>query len=332
MRSKRKRILLMAPFAILGILLFTYIGGEITGGNVGQCSGTLNTVGQFNGMPALTNAQCGGHGITASAYGGHVNAIPAMQCALGQMGMPPDGSGSALAFDTVTICPYGSSIIGTFSCTPTSLNFGSTIVGNTSSTLTITCVNNSPTTVNFTSFSFATGTQFVTNQVVTPVCTVGTPVTSGSSCSYTIAFDPLVTGLLSDTLTISYTGPSGSPQTVTMSGTGLPAGPSGAPTEVVSAPTLQGCGVCPANTNCLCVTDDMHLYKSKLGGPYALFAGLSMNPGQQGPPGPQGPQGVQGVQGIQGKTGPQGIQGVPGKTPTTVTVTLPAVTVTGSVK
>jgi len=29
MRSKRKRILLMAPFAILGILLFTYIGGEI---------------------------------------------------------------------------------------------------------------------------------------------------------------------------------------------------------------------------------------------------------------------------------------------------------------
>ena len=29
MRSRKKRILLIAPFAILGILLFTYIGGEL---------------------------------------------------------------------------------------------------------------------------------------------------------------------------------------------------------------------------------------------------------------------------------------------------------------
>lgn len=81
------------------------IGPDVTSGNIGQCSGTLNTVGQFNGMASLTNAICGNHGITASAWGGHVNAIPAMTCALVTMGMPPDGSGGALAFDPAICYP-----------------------------------------------------------------------------------------------------------------------------------------------------------------------------------------------------------------------------------
>lgn len=78
---------------------FPAIGPDVSGGNVGQCSGTLNVVGQYNGVAALSNTQCGSHGITASAWGGHVNAIPAMACYLNTMGGPPDGSGSALSFD-----------------------------------------------------------------------------------------------------------------------------------------------------------------------------------------------------------------------------------------
>lgn len=80
---------------------FPAIGPDVSSGNMGQCSGAINVVGQFNGVPALTNAQCGNHGITASTWGGHVNAIPAMACAL-TLGMPPDGSGSAIAFDANT--------------------------------------------------------------------------------------------------------------------------------------------------------------------------------------------------------------------------------------
>lgn len=87
------------------------IGPDVSNGNVGQCSGALNVKGQFNGMAALTNAQCGNHGITPSAWGGHVNAIPAMNCFLNVMRGAPDGTGGPLAFDANTC--YGSSGSGT---------------------------------------------------------------------------------------------------------------------------------------------------------------------------------------------------------------------------
>lgn len=81
---------------------FPAVGPDVSSGNVGQCSGALNTVGQFNGTAALSNAQCGSHGFTSSSWAGHINAIPAMVCALNTMGMPPDGSGAALTFDAST--------------------------------------------------------------------------------------------------------------------------------------------------------------------------------------------------------------------------------------
>jgi hypothetical protein len=77
---------------------FPAIGPDVSNGTVGVCSGTLNTPGQFAGVPALSNAQCKGTSLT-TGLAGHVNAIPAMICALNIMGMPPDGSGPPLAFD-----------------------------------------------------------------------------------------------------------------------------------------------------------------------------------------------------------------------------------------
>lgn len=98
---------------------FPAIGPDVSGGNVGQCSGSLNTVGQFNGVAALSNTQCGNHGITSSAWGGHLNAIPAMQCYLNIMGGPPDGSGGALIFNPSTCYtasasgpPHGLTVLG----------------------------------------------------------------------------------------------------------------------------------------------------------------------------------------------------------------------------
>jgi hypothetical protein len=96
---------LLTKPAWFGSLPFPPIGPDVSGGNVGQCSGTINTPGQFSGVPATSNAQCGLTTLSA-AWGGHVNAIPAMQCFLTVMGGVPDGFGAALPFDANTC--YGS--------------------------------------------------------------------------------------------------------------------------------------------------------------------------------------------------------------------------------
>jgi hypothetical protein len=73
------------------------IGPDVTGGNVGMCSGTLNAAGQFGGLAATDSSACTGTSLEA-AWGGHVNAIPAMACYL-KLGGVPDGSGPELKFN-----------------------------------------------------------------------------------------------------------------------------------------------------------------------------------------------------------------------------------------
>jgi hypothetical protein len=68
------------------------IGPDISGGTIIQCAGTLNTVGKYNGAPALNAGQCAGSG-SGTGWAGLVNPNPAMQCALSVMAIPPDGSG-----------------------------------------------------------------------------------------------------------------------------------------------------------------------------------------------------------------------------------------------
>lgn len=92
-----------------GAIAWPPIGPDVSSGNLGLCSGTLNVPGQFNGVPSLSNLICGSHGFTASAWGGHANAIPAMACALNVMGMPPDGTGPVLAF-SAKLCYSGSTL------------------------------------------------------------------------------------------------------------------------------------------------------------------------------------------------------------------------------
>src|SRR3984893_8168954 len=90
-----------------GSIPWPSIGPDVTNGNVGQCAGTLNTAGKFNGLAATNASQCAGSGLN-TAWGGHVNANPAMACYLNVLGGNPDGTGSALAFDART-CYGGSS-------------------------------------------------------------------------------------------------------------------------------------------------------------------------------------------------------------------------------
>ncbi len=84
---------------------FPAIGPDVSSGNLGQCSGTLNVAGQFNGLLSLSNAQCGGHGFTPNTLGGHANSTPAMDCFLNIMGGPLDGTGAALTFNASACFP-----------------------------------------------------------------------------------------------------------------------------------------------------------------------------------------------------------------------------------
>ncbi len=83
------------------------IGPDVSTGTVGECTGALNTPGHFSGLPATNSSQCKGTSL-ATGWAGHVNAIPAMNCALNVMGMPPDGTGGPFPFNAAS-CYSGSS-------------------------------------------------------------------------------------------------------------------------------------------------------------------------------------------------------------------------------
>ncbi len=76
---------------------FPAIGPDVASGNVGMVAGTINTTGQYSGTPGLVGVTYGSN-TAGTAWGGHVNAIPAMYCYLHTMGGTPDGSGNALTF------------------------------------------------------------------------------------------------------------------------------------------------------------------------------------------------------------------------------------------
>lgn len=104
------------------------VGPDVSGGNLGQCNGTLDTPGKYNGLLVTNSAQCVGSPLNAGWAGGHANAIPAMNCFLNVMGGPPDGVGGLLAFNP-TAC-YGSAPptqVATPSFSPIGGNYGSAV-------------------------------------------------------------------------------------------------------------------------------------------------------------------------------------------------------------
>jgi len=75
-----------------GNIPFPAIGPDVSGGNLGICSG-----GTYSGNYATAGVQCTG-GSLITSFAGHANANPAMNCFLNVMGGTPDGSGSVLNF------------------------------------------------------------------------------------------------------------------------------------------------------------------------------------------------------------------------------------------
>jgi hypothetical protein len=72
---------------------FPIIGPDVTSGNIGVCSG-----GTYAGSLATSAGQCTG-GTLSAGWASHAISNPAMDCFLGTMGGPPNGSGSVLSFN-----------------------------------------------------------------------------------------------------------------------------------------------------------------------------------------------------------------------------------------
>ena len=119
-------------------------------------------------------------------------------------------------------------LIGGVTLTPTSENFGSINVGSSSSPVTFTVTNNSTSTATSISPIVTGGNSgdfSVVNTGVGSCAAASGSLTVGSSCTFTVAFIPLVTGPLSTTLSVTYSGGDGdSPQTAALSGMGTPGG------------------------------------------------------------------------------------------------------------
>ena len=128
-----------------GSLAFPAAGPDVTGGNIGQCNGTLNVAGHYAGVAAASSGQCTGTTLV-SGWGGHINATPALDCYLNTLHGPPDGTGSLLPFDgancytstpavTLTVTKTGT---GTGNITGTNCTTGSYTNGTSIGTCTAT--------------------------------------------------------------------------------------------------------------------------------------------------------------------------------------------------
>ncbi|HEY6273059.1 MAG TPA: choice-of-anchor D domain-containing protein [Terriglobales bacterium] len=103
----------------------------------------------------------------------------------------------------------------TVTLTPASLAFGNQTVNTTSAAETITLTNGTSSAVTITSIA-ASGSFAETN-------TCGTSVAAGGTCTISVTFTPTATGAASGTVTVTDSA-SNSPQTASLSGTGVAAG------------------------------------------------------------------------------------------------------------
>jgi len=117
------------------------------------------------------------------------------------------------------------------SLAPTSLTFASQIVGTTSGAQTVTLTNTGSGTLTITSI-VASGDFAQTN-------TCGTSVAAGANCTISVTFTPTATGARTGTVTITDNA-SNSPQTISLSGTGVTPVVSLLPTSLTFANQIVG--------------------------------------------------------------------------------------------
>src|SRR6266403_1978684 len=134
-------------------------------------------------------------------------------------------------------------LIPTLTVMPTSLNFGTVVIPNTSAAMTVTLTNNTSAAIPFTSAVVNGSTAAAnTDYTVTNSCSGSIPFGTTNTCTVSVTFKPTVVG--SETATLQLTdSASTSPQNIALTGTGANPAPA-----VGLAPTSLTFGNQPLNT------------------------------------------------------------------------------------
>jgi hypothetical protein len=171
--------------------------------------------------------------------GGQPGLAPGNNCVIGVRFNPQSVgalTGTLTVTDDSTTSPHAVSLTGTgtsppnpvASISPMTVSFGSLKLGTTSAGSTVTLTNTGNATLNITSIA-VTGTN---SGDFSQTNNCASTLTAGNSCQVTVRFSPTVAG--SRAASLSFTdNASGSPQTVTLSGTGV------APTVTVSPSSIN---------------------------------------------------------------------------------------------
>ena len=136
---------------------------------------------------------------------------------------------------TLTVAAGGPAV----SLSPTGLTFQAQLVGTTSSSQSVTLTNTGNGTLTFTAIAVSGPYAIATSGTT---CSTSSPVAAAGTCAVAVTFTPTAAGTASGSLSFSDNAP-GSPQTITLSGTGQDFSfgpPSGSSTSVTITPGQPG--------------------------------------------------------------------------------------------
>jgi hypothetical protein len=186
------------------------IGPDVTGGNLGQCAS--NSTYPY-AQCIIGNANACGTGFACGSAGVNLQVIsnPAMDC-YASLGGLPSGDGPVLTNFDANVCYAASPGNPAVSLNPGSVVFASQLKGSTSSAQSVVLLNSGTATLNFTSITASADFGQSNN--------CGGSLGAGLSCTLNVTFTPSSVGMESGSVTIADDA-SGSPHTVTLSGTGV---------------------------------------------------------------------------------------------------------------
>jgi subtilase family serine protease len=207
---------------------------------------TGTTAVSFTATTTVTGVNASSFAKTASTC---PNPLPAGASCTNTISFTPTMAGSLSAVvtytdtaagspQTVALSGTGAASGPTLSFSPGVVTFASTPVGSTATQM-ITVKNTGTTAVSFTATTTVTGVNASSFAKTGSTCM--NPLPAGASCTNTISFTPTTTGSLTAVVTYSDSA-AGSPQTVSLSGTGVASGPtlSFNPSAVTFASTAVG--------------------------------------------------------------------------------------------
>jgi len=192
---------------------FPVMGPDVTSGNLGVCTGTINTVGQFAGVATTSSSQCTGTTL-ATGWAGHANANPALNCYLNVLGGAPDGSGSVITNFNAASCYGGGPTAPIATFTPSTVAFGLIPFGLTGNPITVTLQNTGTANLVVTSVTPSSAVFTLVNNT----CGTSFTLTPSSSCTFQLTATPASAAPFSGNITFADN--AGNPDVLSLNGTG----------------------------------------------------------------------------------------------------------------